>query len=355
MLQNSAWYRPSVADLNKPEPFTAKDQGDATKAYLQWLAASRGFAIPSGVSYEPRGIVAGVGKDAKVILAMPGYMARADIIDIEEMDDAGNVARSIRMNAKPNGALQWNAAKVRQACGPVETAPKAKRKACHKAAKCSPPDTAATNSGPAVAPLTAPRSEESAPMNSEALARIGALETMVRDLCAVLAANPARVASIQPEAAQCGADVVKALSGPEIAPASFLDLVGEAPAVAAADVVEAIAADAPADSEAIAAMQARIDRLEDALSRAHAGRRRAVRALHRERRDKVLALAGAREADQEAMAQRDRADAAERTVSQMRPLLDMLDQMRPYGGAAVDDGFCKPARGDARWPIKAQA
>lgn len=96
------------------------------RTYLQWLAQRRGVEIPANAHYGPEGIKAGYG--GPIILAMPGY-GQSNVVEVEELDEAGGVIRSCRIGLKSNGALPWVQKKVRDLVGPVAKPPKAKAKA----------------------------------------------------------------------------------------------------------------------------------------------------------------------------------------------------------------------------------
>ena len=117
MITNSAWYRPSADTLDKhPAPGEA-EQREATAAYLKWLAGKRGIDLPAQHEIEPSGIWTGQGRGRVCIVAMPGYGVSNNAVEVEELDDAGEVLRVSRLPLKSNATLPWNATKVREATG----------------------------------------------------------------------------------------------------------------------------------------------------------------------------------------------------------------------------------------------
>jgi len=304
-------------------------------SYLRWLAQKRGIGIPSGAYFTDSGILASSTHNAEVILEMPGssaeYQQSLRIVEVEELDDAGEVIRSSRMGLKANGSLHWDQKKVREIAG--------------KVAK------------PAAKKTTTPKAKE-IDMTPQAMERLDRLEESVTHICAALAALTGAQAAIAPSTALDSLNAPESLKtapvAPPIAAASFLDLVGEAPA----------APEVPAPS---------IEAVKPEVSRAR--RERIVRAYlaHRQRR----ALdAGALEASREYLATveeratkaearcyglelqakeaGERADAAEAQYAAVKPVIDALNAVRAPAEyvAPVDDGFCKPARGKERFPRK---
>lgn len=95
------------------------------RTYLQWLAERRGIVLPSDAHYGPEGIKG--GHNGPIVLAMPGY-GQSNVVEVEELDEAGNVLRSSRIGLKKSGALPWDRAKVREIAGKAATPPKGRRK-----------------------------------------------------------------------------------------------------------------------------------------------------------------------------------------------------------------------------------
>lgn len=315
MIANSTWYKPSVLDQDKAQAWTGADQDKANQLYLECLSQMRGYTVTK----------------------LPAQQ-QSDWVSVDELDDQGDLIRASRLPLKGNGAIPWNVTKVRQVAAIAPT-PKAR----------------------AVKPSCI--IEKAEPVMSKAIdVRFAALEQMIGAIAATVGDLAGAVAQIAASGTVDALPAVEALKSPEIAPVdwvgSYLDLVDEP--VRAADELATASMTASVDAQALTverdALAARVERLERALSVMAAGRRRQAKRARSEQGRAVNALAVAQESNAALVDERKRADAAESTLAQMKPIMDMLDAMRPAAPVApiVDDGFCKPARGKARFAAMVQ-
>ncbi|WP_334656709.1 hypothetical protein [Sphingomonas panaciterrae] len=96
---------------------TADCVADPTaRQYLEWLAAKRGIELPLGSVFRLNGIWSGPGKDAELLVPMPGFGV-VDVVTMETLDEAGEVERTQRVALAPNGSMTIKADQVRAATG----------------------------------------------------------------------------------------------------------------------------------------------------------------------------------------------------------------------------------------------
>ena len=113
-------------------PIKAADEIEVRDAptYLRWLAQRRGIALPATAHFTDKGIFAGSAVGAECLIEMPGsseeYQRSIRTIEVEELDEAGEVIHSSRIGLKPNGALPWDQKKVRGIAGKVAKPTKSK-------------------------------------------------------------------------------------------------------------------------------------------------------------------------------------------------------------------------------------
>ncbi|WP_374648723.1 hypothetical protein [Rhizorhabdus sp.] len=135
--------KPRAANLNE------------MRAYLIGLAEARGFDVSQDVEVDPEGITLGTLETAAtwegdkrvppvystgaVCIPMPGAKAR-NIVTLDELDEAGQVVRTMRLPTNQKGAVPIKADQLR-ALVPVEKVKASKRKPA--AAKAAPKRTPA--------------------------------------------------------------------------------------------------------------------------------------------------------------------------------------------------------------------
>lgn len=309
-------------------------------SYLRWLAERRGIGIPSGACFTDKGIFASSAHNAALVLEMPGssaeYQQSLRIIEVEELDDAGEVLRSSRIGLKANGSLPWDQKKVREIAGKV-------------AKPAAPKKT------------TTPKAKE-IDMTPQVMERLDRLEESVTHICAAVAALTQAQTAI---AAPVGVDSLPAPEALKTAPSapdvSFLDLVGEVEPVQEIAPAAHSGENLKAPAHAPVKDKARQERIVRAYLRMRQRRELDVSALEASRvyLSKVEDRATKAEAqcyglEQRALEETSRADIAEARYAAVKPIVDALNAVRAPAEyvAPVDDGFVKPARGKERFPRK---
>ena len=125
MAINSAWYKPDALDRYAAP--TGKQMARMQESYLRWLAGVRGIELPSRTHFDERGAYLIEGNRVHVLVDMPGYGDKA-MVEVETLDENGDIERFMTLPLKANGALPWNANKVRQVVGLLNDQPKTRAK-----------------------------------------------------------------------------------------------------------------------------------------------------------------------------------------------------------------------------------
>ena len=120
MAINSAWYKPDALDRYAAP--TGKQMARMQESYLRWLAGVRGIELPSRTHFDERGAYLIEGNSVHVLVDMPGYGDKA-MVEVETLDENGDIERFMTLPLKANGALPWNANKVRQVVGLLNDQP----------------------------------------------------------------------------------------------------------------------------------------------------------------------------------------------------------------------------------------
>lgn len=87
---------------------------DEVRAYLQWIAAQEGVAVPKNAEYHPAGIWSPTARE--YIVAMPGH-GQSQVVICELLDDAGEVVRSMPLPRDKRGGIPATAKQVQEWTG----------------------------------------------------------------------------------------------------------------------------------------------------------------------------------------------------------------------------------------------